>query len=80
MCHSFADNVSLSTDPWCRPYVSNGVNDLPTSDGSTSSSSAESLGGMMIKNGRYGIVVSDAGPELSEDGKPLVPNDVSPNI
>lgn len=29
----------------------------------------------MIKSGRYGIAVSDVGPELSEDGKPIIPND-----
>lgn len=57
MCHSFADNVSTSRLPWCRPVVSE-----RTGNGDALASNGEDLlnsgGALMIRNGRYGIDVT----------------------
>eukprot|EP00980_Cylindrotheca_fusiformis_P009927 scaffold2195_cov132-Cylindrotheca_fusiformis.AAC.11 len=60
LCHSFADKVTLSQLPWSRPVLHD------------NSSSTDN--GITIRNGRFGIDVSDA--SVSEDGSTaIVPND-----
>ena len=49
LCHSFADNVTLSNLPWCRPNVTDGP------DGET----FRHPGVLSIRNGRYGIEVTN---------------------
>jgi DNA mismatch repair protein MSH4 len=63
MCHSFADNVTLSRQTWCRPVVT------PYDDTTGSS------GAFMVRGGRFSIDVSNVG--LSTDDRPAeyIPND-----
>jgi DNA mismatch repair protein MSH4 len=74
MCHSFADNVTLSRLPWCRPVVSERVRsgDDPPSNGEAL---LESGRAMMIRNGRYCIDVTKSGLASSSGIDNFIPND-----
>ena len=65
LCHSFADKVTLSQEPWSRPV-------LHCEPFASESDSSE--GGIIIQGGRYGIDVTDS--LISDDGPmQMVPND-----
>jgi DNA mismatch repair protein MSH4 len=74
MCHSFADTVTLSRLPWCRPVVSERMRsgDLPPPNGETL---MDSGGAMMIRNGRYCIDVTKSGLASSSGIDNFIPND-----
>jgi len=85
MCHSFADNVSLSTETWCRPLVSEGSTNAhinvrtPATAHNTTTSDLTTVSGpgFQIVGGRYGISSSSAAAESVEDGGPagMIAND-----
>jgi DNA mismatch repair protein MSH4 len=64
LCHSFADNVTLSKLPWCRPVITDGPDSLGESNRNT----------IVIRQGRYGIDVVDAW-QTSDGPGAFVPND-----
>jgi DNA mismatch repair protein MSH4 len=64
LCHSFADNVTLSKLPWCRPVITDGPDSLGGSNRHT----------IVIRQGRYGIDVVDAW-QTSDGPGAFVPND-----
>jgi DNA mismatch repair protein MSH4 len=74
MCHSFADNVTLSRLPWCRPVVSERMRsgDVPSPNSDTL---MDSGGAMMIRNGRYCIDVTKSGLASSSGIDNFIPND-----
>jgi DNA mismatch repair protein MSH4 len=74
MCHSFADNVTLSRLPWCRPVVSERMRngDVLPPNGETL---MDSGGAMMIRNGRYCIDVTKSGLASSSGIDNFIPND-----
>jgi DNA mismatch repair protein MSH4 len=79
LCHSYADVVSLSTLPWCRPIVFDRASP-PGARGECSGQSpaAPNGGAMILRNGRYPIdVAAPSAPELEPDGPPtrFIPND-----
>ena len=69
LCHSFADKVTLSRLPWSRPLVSDDYRE--TSD----SGSISISGGIMIRNGRYCIDVTDSYLAAADGPQDVVPND-----
>jgi DNA mismatch repair protein MSH4 len=71
LCHSFADNVTLSKLPWCRPVVSGGADESLQSQNSDSDDS----GKIAIRNGRYGIDLTDAGLASADGPGEVIPND-----
>lgn len=79
MCHSFADTVSLSSEPWCRPIITDPgrrsawVDSTATAD--DTSSTAESSATLMIRNGRYGIDVSELHLGAEDGPTSFIPND-----
>ena len=78
MCHGFADIVSLSDEPWCRPLLSAGRKQSRESCGeeddmtNTADPSPCRQNTLVIRNGRFGIDVSST---RSADLGPFVPND-----
>lgn len=78
MCHSFADNVTLSSEPWCRPFVSD-RNPLHTSTGTSSGGAsvlAESNVALLIRNGRFAISTPDSiAADLGDGSNKCVGND-----
>lgn len=65
LCHSFADKVTLSQEPWSRPIVHREI--LGSENGSKER-------GIIIQSGRYGIDVTDS--FICDDGPmQMVPND-----
>ncbi len=62
LCHGFADKVTLSKLPWSRPEL---VGDESTGKGND----------LLIRNGRYGIDVSNSYLSSSEGPKEIIPND-----
>lgn len=62
LCHGFADKVTLSKQPWSRPVL---VGDDITGKQTE----------ILIRNGRYGIDVSDPGLCSSEGPREIIPND-----
>jgi DNA mismatch repair protein MSH4 len=82
LCHGFADLVSLSTLPWCRPMVfgdSSREGDVARAT-SVRASHGPTLhrGGLIIRSGRYPIdVATVTTPESLHDGaaSQYVPND-----
>jgi DNA mismatch repair protein MSH4 len=81
MCHSFADNVSQSRLPWCRPVVSDnpihgGLSALAYGgDGPRDQNFVNSGRAMMIRNGRYAIDVSKSGLASGSGPSDFIPND-----
>jgi DNA mismatch repair protein MSH4 len=91
LCHSFADKVTLSRQPWCRPVVvesltssaSASATQITTTNaggnasGTQSTSSVDpSDGALMIRKGRFAIDVSQTGLPSSDDSPTdFVPND-----
>lgn len=75
ICHSFADNVTQCSLPWCRPEVTEPFTLRTCHDGATvSGSSASNPGGsLIIRNGRYCIDVSNAG--FTDGLQHHIPND-----
>ncbi|KAL7579852.1 hypothetical protein ACA910_004864 [Epithemia clementina (nom. ined.)] len=68
MCHAFADTVSLSSNPWCRPLMCS--NNRPLRDDSTANNDDDNSNGqsdqnqgntLLIRNGRFGLEVSSIG-------------------
>jgi DNA mismatch repair protein MSH4 len=66
LCHGFADKVTLSKLPWSRPVLVGG-DDSNNGESSTSA--------ILIRNGRYGIDVSDSYLSSSEGPREIIPND-----
>jgi DNA mismatch repair protein MSH4 len=66
LCLSFADNVTLSKLPWTRPIL--------TGDEASGEETAGD-GGILIRNGRYGIAVSDSHFTSSGGPQETIPND-----
>ena len=65
LCHSFADNVTLSRYPWCRPNIS---------QQSVAETENERPGLLVIRNGRYAIDIT--GPYIhSREDQGTIPND-----
>ncbi|GKY95414.1 hypothetical protein MPSEU_000502900 [Mayamaea pseudoterrestris] len=84
ICHTFADNVSLSGEPWCRPFVSDDNSEsygdrLAKSDGSTTIDSTVAL---LIRGGRFAIDTPNLGATNSCNDlvKPFVSNDTYASI
>ena len=78
MCHSFADTVSASTLPWCRPFMheqtdSRGPKEAARVEEESSATYGESS--LMIRNGRYAIAASESGLEAEEGPTEFIPND-----
>jgi DNA mismatch repair protein MSH4 len=71
LCHSFADNVTLSKLPWCRPVVSGEASESLESQNSDNDDS----GKIAIRNGRYGIDLTDAGLASADGPGEVIPND-----
>lgn len=65
LCHGFADKVTLSKLPWSRPVV--GGQDSNSDEGSSNA--------ILIRNGRYGIDVSDSYLSSAEGPREIIPND-----
>lgn len=81
MCHSFADNVASSNQPWCRPTV---TDCCPTNEMYVSQSDKQitnsivGSGAIAIRNGRFAIDVSKTGLLVSDTGEQnheFIPND-----
>jgi DNA mismatch repair protein MSH4 len=72
LCHSFADNVTLSKLPWCRPVVSGEAGESLRSQDSDSD---DDSGKIAIHNGRYGIDLTDAGLASADGPGEVIPND-----
>jgi DNA mismatch repair protein MSH4 len=88
MCHSFADNVASSNQPWCRPTV---TDCCPTNEMYVSQSDKQITnsivgsgaiairnGRFAIRNGRFAIDVSKTGLLVSDTGEQnheFIPND-----
>lgn len=70
LCHSFADKVTLSKLPWCRPVLSD-----DSIESSTTSASAADAGTIMIRNGRYAIDVTDSYLVSANGPQEIIPND-----
>ena len=64
LCHGFADNVTLSRLPWSRPVLF-----------SEASRGENSSNAILIRNGRYGIDVSDSHLGSTDGPKEIIPND-----
>jgi DNA mismatch repair protein MSH4 len=79
LCHSYADVVSLSKLPWCRPLVFDYASrHNAVGDSSGQNPTALNGGGMIIRNGRFPIdVASPSAAESEADGPSLhfIPND-----
>ena len=71
MCHCFADNVASSRSSWCRPVLSDNVDNDPCQESSYSGGG----GAIAIRNGRYAIDVSSTGMGSSVNGGEFIPND-----
>ena len=71
LCHSFADNVTLSKLPWCRPVVSG----EPGESLQSQNSDIDDSGKIAIHNGRYGIDLTDAGITSADGPGEVIPND-----
>jgi DNA mismatch repair protein MSH4 len=70
LCHSFADTVTLSKLPWSRPVMSGDFRESIDSN-----APGENLGAIMIRNGRYGIDVTDSYLASAAGPQEIVPND-----
>lgn len=66
LCHGFADKVALSKQPWSRPIL---VGDEADGEEGTGE------GGILIRNGRYGIELSDSYFTNAGDPQGIIPND-----
>lgn len=62
LCHGFADKVTLSKLPWCRPIL---IGDEMSGKNHH----------ILIRNGRYGIDVTDSFLSSSEGPREIIPND-----
>jgi DNA mismatch repair protein MSH4 len=67
LCHSFADKVTLSKLPWSRPEMAGQSGRSDTSGGKASA--------ITIRNGRYGIDVTDSYLASADGPKEIIPND-----
>lgn len=63
LCHGFADKVTLSKVPWSRPVVVDSTSSTPDSMG------------IIIRNGRYAIDVSESFLSTSDGPATIIPND-----
>lgn len=68
LCHGFADHVTLSQSPWCRPVLSEKA--ICSEEGSTDSECT-----MMIRSGRYAIAIEGHGLESADGSSGYIPND-----
>lgn len=73
MCHTFADNVTRSRLPWCRPIIS----DCSRSEDISKMNNIVGSGSIAIRNGRFGIDVSKTGLSSTDnnDFRGYIPND-----
>jgi DNA mismatch repair protein MSH4 len=71
LCHSFADTVTLSKLPWSRPILRKDVAESIDSDSSAASGGA----GIMIRNGRYCIDVTESYLASADGPDTIIPND-----
>lgn len=67
LCHSFADKVTLSKQPWSRPVL--------VGDQADGTENRWDDGGILIRNGRFGIDVSDSFLASSSGPSQIIPND-----
>lgn len=74
MCHAFADTISLSSDPWCRPLVLDPEVDIKVQrEGADDLDVSQELSAsLVIGKGRFGIHVTTAGAGTPEQ---FIPND-----
>ena len=74
LCHGFADNITMSKLPWCRPII---TGDSTEDDDSSSTSSDPCT--LAIRNGRYAIDVTGTGLVTSDGPGDVIPNDTYAN-
>jgi DNA mismatch repair protein MSH4 len=66
LCHGFADKVTLCKLPWSRPTF----NDVQTIHGDW-----DEGGGITIRNGRFGIDITDSCTTDTDGSSGIIPND-----
>jgi DNA mismatch repair protein MSH4 len=69
LCHSFADNVTLSKLPWCRPVMT-----LSAGESNQASNGPDAMA-LAIRNGRYAIDVEGSFLASAEGPHEIIPND-----
>jgi DNA mismatch repair protein MSH4 len=75
LCHSFADSVTLSPLPWCRPILSERRTSGRKLTSVGSVDPLESGGALIIRNGRYCMDFSSTGLGGGSAANKYIPND-----